>query len=234
MVTAIFTFYDGLDFFLPHGLKGRPFSYSFQADQSLKHLIEALGLPHVESGRLLVNGADSELHTLLHEGDRVEVFAASCDSDPDLRFILDVHLGRLAVYLRMIGFDTAYRNDFTDPQLVQLAVEEDRILVTRDRRLLMHTVIRRGYCPRSLLPGEQLREVVQRYNLASRRDRAPRCPECNLALAPVEKSTILDRLEPLTKRYYEEFSLCPGCRRIYWKGSHWNRVEALLLAASAE
>lgn len=228
MVMAMFHFHDDLSFFLEHERRGGAFPYSFEADQSVKHLIEALGVPHTEIGSVQVNGSPAAINALLQEGDRLDVFAAASQTEEDLRFILDNHLGRLAAYLRVMGFDALYRNDYDDPELVQTAAEQDRILITRDRRLLMHNRVRRGYCPRSLEPTEQLHEVIRRYGVTRERRSTPRCLICNVILESVAKEAVIDRLEPLTKQFYYEFSICPSCNRVYWKGSHWERMEKMI------
>lgn len=150
------------------------------------------------------------------------------------RAVLDNHLGRLAAYLRMLGFDTLYRNDYSDEELAALLAEDSRILLTRDRRLLMRKVVRYGYCLRSLDPLEQLREVIRRFDLLRRKRPFHRCLRCNHPLERVEKSAILDRLEPKTKVYYEEFVRCPACDQIYWQGSHFERMQAMVTEISAQ
>jgi uncharacterized protein with PIN domain len=228
MVTAIFRFHNDLGFFLAHHTRGRDFPYSFEADQSLKHLIEALGVPHTELGKLEINGSPAVPNALLQEGNRVDVFAAGSQGEEDLRFILDNHLGRLAAYLRVMGFDSLYRNDYGDPELVETASEQERILITRDRRLLMHNRVTQGYCPRSLEPETQLQEVIKRYGITREKRSTPRCLKCNMRLEPVNKESVIERLEPLTRKYFKEFSTCPSCKRVYWKGSHWERMERMI------
>jgi uncharacterized protein with PIN domain len=142
--------------------------------------------------------------------------------------LLDNHLGRLAAYLRMLGFDCLYHNDYSDEELAEILQHEERILLTRDRRLLMRNVVSHGYCPRSLDSLEQLTEVIQRFELAKRIQPFHRCLRCNHPLEPVSKEAVLDRLEPLTRLYFDEFQICPDCKQIYWKGSHYERMERLI------
>ena len=144
------------------------------------------------------------------------------------RFLHDNHLGRLAAYLRMLGFDCLYRNDYQDQELTEIQQGEERILLTRDRRLLMRKAVADGYCLRSLNSFEQLREVVQRFDLTRHMLPFHRCLRCNHLLEPVDKEAILDRLERLTKRYFDQFHICPACGQIYWKGSHYERMEKLV------
>jgi uncharacterized protein with PIN domain len=153
------------------------------------------------------------------------------------RFILDNHLGKLAAYLRMFGFDAAYRNDYQDDELAQVTVDLSLILLTRDRQLLMRKTIRFGYLIRSLDPENQVLEIFQRFNLTDKITPFHRCLRCNNPLKPIEKDLIIHRLQPLTKKYFEEFHICPACHQLYWKGSHYDRMEKLiakLIAASKD
>ena len=200
----------------------------FQGRQSLKHLVESLGVPHPEIGQVQVNSQEAKLSAITQDGDRVEVHPVpnSCPVEP--RFLLDSHLGRLAAYLRMLGFDCLYRNDYDDAELAGILQRDERILLSRDRRLLMRKVVTHGYCPRSLDSLEQLTEVVGRFDLTKSISPFHRCVRCNHPLEPVSKEAILNRLEPLTKQYFDEFHICPDCEQIYWKGSHYERMQELI------
>ncbi len=233
MITANFHFYAELNDFLPAERKDAAFPYAFEDHQSIKHLIEALGIPHTEVQSIQVNGSPVGFSYTPQAGDSIEVFPFSNASDGedvphDLRFILDNHLGRLAAYLRMMGFDTLYRNDYQDEELAQVAHQENRILLTRDRRLLMRSMVQRGYWVRSQNPKQQLVEISKRYQLNGRIEPFQRCLRCNHPLEAVRKEQILSRLEPLTKQYYDEFHICPACGQIYWKGSHYERMQILI------
>jgi uncharacterized protein with PIN domain len=170
---------------------------------------------------------------LVKEGDQVEVYPSPAAGNASVEqglpcFILDNHLGRLAVYLRMLGFDTLYRNDFQDEELAQVSDREGRILLTRDKRLLMRNLVQQGYWLRSKIPRRQLEEVVGRFGLAAIAQPFKRCVRCNEPLVIVRKEDILHRLKPLTRQYYDEFRLCPACDQIYWKGSHYQRMCGLI------
>lgn len=201
---------------------------AFNGRQSVKHLIESLGVPHTEAGIVLINGKEGQLSEIAV--DSSSIFVNSADSIPPVepRFVLDGHLGRLAAHLRMLGFDCLYRPEYEDSHLARLAQEDRRILLTRDRRLLMRKSVEYGYCPRSLDPRQQLVEVVKRYGLAGKIAPFFRCIRCNQRLVHVSKDVIQDRLEPLTKKYFNEFRICPDCQQIYWKGSHLGRMEAMV------
>jgi uncharacterized protein with PIN domain len=228
MSTATFLFSDRLNDFLPRDLRGQPIPIHFRERQSIKHLAESLGVPHPEIGRVQVNGRDQPLSVITLDQDYVEIHPSANGYTGKPRFVLDNHLGRLAAYLRMLGFDCLYWNDASDARLAEAAQEEARILLSRDRRLLMRKSVTDGYCLRSLDPPEQLSEVVRRFDLASRAQPFHRCLRCNHLLEPVRKEDILDRLQPLTKQYFDEFHICPACAQIYWKGSHYERMQALV------
>ena len=235
MKTARFDFDPNLQPLLKRDLRGGPVEVHFKGQQSAKHLIESLGIPHTEIGRLTNLGKDIGLGYIVQNGDRVEVGAVPpADLTEEPRFVLDGHLGRLASHLRMLGLDCTYDNGFEDEELVRISVGEERILLTRDRMLLMHKVITQGYLIQSLDPTEQLYEVVRRYKLQKWVKPFQRCMKCNHPLEPVAKETILEKLEPLTKKYYDEFKLCPACDQVYWKGSHFEKMSRLIDSISAE
>jgi hypothetical protein len=144
------------------------------------------------------------------------------------RFILDTHLGRLAAYLRLLGFDALYRNDAGDEALAATAAAERRILLTRDRGLLKRGQVTHGYCLRTTDSRRQLAEVVRRFDLSGAARPFTRCLRCNGLLAPVPKEAVLDRLPPLTRRNYDEFGRCETCGKVYWKGPHYDRLRSLV------
>ena len=228
-LTATFHFNGALGDFLSSEQCNAAIACSFNPGQSVKHLVESLGIPHTEVAEIQVNGALVDFGYLVADGDQVQVYPLTVESPADEpRFILDNHLGRLAVYLRMLGFNSLYRNDFQDEELAQLASQQERILLTRDRRLLMRNQVRRGYWLRSKTPQVQLEEVVRRYDLACRAAPYRRCMRCNGLLHPVEKEKVLHQLKPLTRRYFDDFRICADCQQVYWKGSHYERMQALI------
>ncbi len=243
MNLAQFTFLGELNDFLPPTLQNTAFGYSFEDHQTIKHVIESIGVPHTEINHLRVNDSPVDFAFHATNGDQVIVFPISfkpeagdiiLQSDPGQAstFILDNHLGRLAAYLRMLGFDTLYRNDYQDEELAQVASQENRTLLTRDRRLLMRNAIPSGYWIRHQDPQSQLGEVCRHFALPGRISPFQRCLRCNHPLEPVSKEEILSRLEPLTRLYFDEFHRCPACDQIYWKGSHYDRMQTLLAKLS--
>ena len=237
---ACFRFYAELNEFLPNHQQYRLILVEFKGRQSVKHLIESSGIPHTEVDVVLANGQSVDFSYLVQQDDRIAVYPVfeSLDITPLLRlrpsplrvsrFVLDGHLGRLAAYLRMLGFDTLYRNDFDDEELAEISAAQQRILLTRDRGLLKRSKVLRGFCLRTKDPHQQLLDVVQRFDLQSQIAPFTRCIACNGILETVQKSEILDQLQPKTRKYFNEFSRCVDCGKIYWQGSHHERMQALV------
>jgi uncharacterized protein with PIN domain len=209
---------------------------------SVKDAIEARGVPHPEVDLVLVDGRPVGFDYRVRPGDRIAVYGLDRSAElaglPGLMpappeppvFVADGHLGRLARYLRTLGFDTWYEPHAGDGRLARVSADEDRILLTRDRGLLKRSIVRLGYLPRSDDPAEQLREVAARYGLAERARPFSRCVRCNSILRAVDRAAVAERLanEPRTLRYFDTFAECSGCGSIYWPGSHFDRLSALL------
>lgn len=228
MSTAEFYFYGRLSFFLQRDHRDHPIIVHFWGRQSIKHLAESLGVPHPEIGRIQVNGRDDALGRIAQNDDRVGVHPIENGCPVEPRFLLDGHLGRLTAHLRMLGFDCLYQNSFEDAEMAEIVQREERILLTRDRRLLMRKSVAYGYCLRSLESLEQVKEVIQRFELTDKIHPFHRCLRCNHPLESVEKDAILGQLEPLTRQYFDEFHICPACGQIYWQGSHYERMQSLI------
>jgi uncharacterized protein len=209
---------EPLRFLLPVRHRGGEVTVPADGVSSPLHVVESLGVPRTEIGELRVHG------------DVIEVLPVPRPQRPtDPRFVLDVHLGTLARRMRLLGLDTAYRNDAADPDLVAQAVAEGRILLTQDRGLLRRRALPRGGYVRGDRPDEQLRDVLDRFDPPL----APwtRCPACNGRLAAVPKEAVEHLLEPGTRRSYEEFSRCPDCGRVYWRGAHAGRLADIVARA---
>jgi uncharacterized protein len=246
MLSASFRFYGALNDFLPVARRQATLVCSVDPSASVKDLIEALGVPHPEVDLLVVNGEPVDFAYLVREGDRVAAYPRFHQLDvqvtgrlgaPDQaepRFVADVHLGRLAAYLRLAGFDTAYRNDYADRELVALSASEDRTLLTRDVGVLKHRLVTRGCFLRATQPRRQLVEVLSRFNLVARAVPFTRCLRCNAMLQAVAMDRIEHRLQPRTRQFYTQFSTCPVCERVYWDGSHYEHMSRLLRSALAE
>ena len=236
--TVRLNLHGDLDFFLRSGARGGSIERSLSEKTSVKDVIESCGVPHPEVDLILANGQPVDLHYAITSDADIELYpvGAGIPKFKEQRlqattasgFIADGHLGKLARDLRLLGFDVAYDSRAEDRQLLRVMERENRALLTRDRRLLMHAVVKIGYCPRSQDAYEQTIEVIRRFNLL--RSLAPftRCLRCNAPLRKVSKAEVLERLEPLTKIYYEQFRCCTGCGQIYWAGSHFSKLQKRL------
>ncbi len=235
MTIAFFQFYDELNYFLPAARKETSFSHKFKERASIKDAIESLGVPHPEVNSIVVNGKGVDFSYLIEDGDRISVYPVSKSDPPTVllrppypqvpRFLLDVHLGKLTSFLRMLGFDSWYRNDYEDEELARISAEETRILLTRDLGLLKRSIVTYGYYIRATEPETQVRELLQRYDLFNLVQLCGRCVSCNGLLQPVEKELILHRLLPQTKEEIDEFKICGECAKIYWQGSHYDKIQ---------
>jgi hypothetical protein len=207
---------------------------------SIKDLIESLRIPHTEIGSLTVNGRKVDFSYRLNHGDDIRVFSPAPGLDPcrsdllrpvtlkDIRFLVDVNVVKLGTLLRMVGFDCAIPSHLDDAEIAETAVRQGRILLTRDRNLLKRKIVVHGHLVRNHLPKQQLYEILLLYGLQNKLRPYTRCMKCNTPLNRVNKADVLHRLEPLTKKYYEIFFYCHGCRSIYWSGSHKSGMDEIL------
>jgi uncharacterized protein with PIN domain len=245
MKKVFLRFYAELNDFLPPERRMVSFPWLFHVASRVRDVIESVGVPHTEVDLILVNGHSVDFSHVIEDGDRISVYPVfeSMDITPVLRlrphplrqprFVLDVHLGRLAGYLRMMGFDALYRNSYTDRELAGLSGSEDRILLTRDVGLLKRTAVTHGYFVRETSPRRQLREVLRRFDLTGLAAPFTRCIVCNGLLQPAEKETVKDALPPKILETQTGFLRCESCGRVYWKGSHYDRMQKLIASLSA-
>src|SRR5262249_11784535 len=208
MGKASFRFYASLNDFLPPAVRQSSFVHSFNASASVKDMIEAIGAPHTEVELILVGGRPVDFTYIVADGDRLSVypFFESLNISPllrvrprqpdQIRFVLDGHLGKLAAYLRMLGFDALYRNDCDDDELAEISSREERILLTRDCGLLKRSVVKLGYKVRETDPRKQLLETIRRFDLIKSLSPFRRCLRCNGLLELISKEAITDRLQP--------------------------------------
>lgn len=233
-------FYEELNDFLAADLRKVEFTHEIHRRASVKDVIESFAVPHPEIEIILVNGKSVDFSYIVQDGDHISVYPTfeSLDVTPLLRlrprplrtsrFIIDANLGALAKYLRLLGMDCLYQNNYSDKEVAEISSAENRIVLTRDRTLLQRKLITHGYCVRADKPLKQTKEVLKRFDLF--RSLAPftRCTHCNGILETVDKEKIIKRLEPLTRKYYDNFLICPDCNRIYWEGSHFRRASLLV------
>jgi len=244
MQQAWFRFYEELNDFLPVLKRKISFTYSFKGNPSVKDAIEAIGIPHVEVDMIMVNGTSVDFSYKLRNEDQVSVYPVfeslnitgitSLREKPlrIMKFIPDVHLGKLSKYLRLCGFDTVFDTILSDKEIIDLSLKEHRIILTRDRGLLKNKRVTHGYWVRSIRPEEQLREILQRFDLKNNLHPFIRCMECNGMLNNVPKEEIMNRLLPKTIDYYTEFKRCLECGKIYWEGSHYERLKEFIMTVS--
>jgi len=244
MPSVTFRVYAELNDFLPPRRRKRAFVQEVAPRSSVKDAIEALGVPHPEVDLLLVDGQPAGFSHLLLGGERVAVYPRFRTIDVagvslvspgriEPRFVLDVHLGRLAAYLRLAGFDAAYNNDAADSDLAASSSRETRVLLTRDVGLLYRNEVRHGYFVRETLPARQLLEVIRHFALAGRLRPFTRCLRCNVPVEEVTDESALAHVPPRVRARHTEFRLCPACGRVYWKGTHYEWMTGLLRRVTA-
>lgn len=235
-----FRCYAELNDFLPQEHRQRQFVQALKTPVTLGEALESLQLPLSEVDLVLVNGRPGSLDHRLYENDYISVFPSfetldisklKGEQTPALRltrFILDAHLGKLAKYLRMLGFDTLYRNDYGDKEIINIALKEKRIILTRDKLLLQSRRVTHGYYVRSTEKHKQLKEVVGKFDLYSQFKSFSRCMTCNAELILRNKEDVEHLLEEGILQLYKKFYFCPACSKVYWKGSHFKRMETFI------
>lgn len=233
------------DFVAPES-RGVAVRRPFRSHQTVKDVVEAMGIPHTEIDLIVVDGEPVDFANRPRPGARIAVYPLfeALDIEPitrlrpvplrEPRFVVDVNLGRLARLLRLLGFDVIWTSDMDDAELARIGSAHQRILLTRDRGLLERREITHGLFVHADRPLEQIVEVVRRLDLGARFAPFTRCLRCNGRLVAVSKEEVLDQLEPLTRRFYDEFSRCTDCGRIYWAGSHHRNLVALVREIDAE
>jgi uncharacterized protein with PIN domain len=233
-------YYAELNDFLPQDKRGYDGLYTIGDNQSISDFFSSIGVTPEKVDLILLNGRSVALHEKLCDGDRLScypVFESLNIRDTTRirpvplrqpRFILDVHLGKLASFLRMMGFDTLYRPDAADSQLLDISLNEERTLVSKDKELLHHDLLTRGYRVLSDDPREQLVELLHRFDLYSCVSPFSRCIRCNTLLESIQKEKIISRLPPKVQLYYDEYFYCKTCDQIFWKGSHYEKMRAFI------
>jgi len=230
-------FYAQLNDFLRHNHAGRKIEHEYVLKSSIKDIIESHGVPHTEVGLILVNGDSADWEIIPDGGSTISVYPYFKSIDvslyskmarefpEDIKFVLDVHLGKLARYLRMAGFDADYENDRSDEILAEISSKSGRILLTRDIGLLKRSNVSYGHFVRNIEAELQLSEIFEKYNLAFADRAFTRCMACNGMLERVDKTSIINRLKPDTIKYFNEFYVCGSCAKLYWPGSHYENMK---------
>lgn len=240
MKTVSIRFYEELNDFLPEENRKVRFEHKFSGQPSVKDMIESLGVPHTEVDMILANGKSVDFTYIVKDKDDISVYPVFESFDikdvqhlrpeplRNPKFVLDVHLGTLARYLRMTGFDSAYRNDLDDDEIVRISLKERRTILTRDKGILKRSEVTHGYYVRNTEPEKQLKEVINRFHLQNKIEEFTRCMECNIPLEKVDKEKIIDCIPPKVKARHDEYFICPNCNRIYWKGTHYEKMKNLI------
>jgi len=234
--TCTFRFYEELNEFLPGRFRKKSFEYSFTGTPSVKNSIEAIGVPHTEVDLILVDGVSVDFEILLKGGEKVSVYPVfeTLDISPlirlrpkplrESRFVVDVNLGKLAQKLRLLGFDSLFRNNLEDDEIIQISIKEKRIILTRDLGILKQTAVTHGYWVRNTNPQKQLREVVERLQLQNCFRPFTRCSTCNGSLTSANIEEVRGKVSEDTFSMCNEFWKCTGCGQIYWEGSHFSKI----------
>lgn len=244
--TVSIQFYAELNDFIHREKRGAAFEVYLNGPTSVKDLIESQGVPHTEVGSIMLKHEAVDFCCLVSDGDHINVYPETQKLDPtrsarlhnrplaQIKFVLDTHLGKLAKYLRMLGFDTLYKNDYEDEQLAEIASQQQRIVLSRDRGLLKRKIIEYGHYVRHTQPLEQLAEIMQWLDLQKHLKPFSRCTTCNGLLHSVSKKDIESQLAPKTRQYYNEFKQCAGCKQIYWKGTHYQQLQQIVQDITGE
>jgi uncharacterized protein with PIN domain len=237
---AKFRFYAELNDFLSLEKKQVLFAYSFKGNPAVKDTIEAIGVPHTAIDIILANGKSVKFSYLLQDGDFISVYPIFKKLDitdvihlqkklPDkLKFIVDVHLGKLAKYLRMLGFDVIYQNNYRTTEILNMAVTEKRIILTKSIALLKNEAAKLGCWIRAKYLVKQLIEVIHHFNLITKIKPFSRCMLCNGIIKEVAKKSIIDKLPKKTDQYFKDFGQCKLCGKIYWQGSHYHNMQIFI------
>jgi uncharacterized protein len=238
-------FYAELRDFLSPARRAGEIVHAFHEPGSVKDVIESYGVPHTEVELILANGTSVDFSYQVRDGDHISVYPVFESFDVsglvrvrpqplrEMRFVLDVHLGKLARRLRLLGFDCHYQRDAADAELVAIATGDRRILLTRDLGLLKRKAITHGTFVRSTDPREQVKEIVRRFQLAGDIHPFTRCIACNGLLRDVAKATVEQHLPPMTRQLYHRFRRCADCGKTYWRGAHHGRLAAMVAEARA-
>lgn len=233
-------FYEELNYFIEKKYKKKEIECEYKKNSTVKKIIEDFGVPHSEVDLILVNGISTDFNYKVKDKDRISVYPAfeSFDIKEESRvrqeplrrtnFILDVHLGKLARYLRICGFDTLYRNDYKDEEIVEISKKEKRIILTRDKGLLKRKKVTHGYYVKKQNIKEQIEEIIKRFQLEKILKILSICPVCNSKIENIKKQDIKNKVPEYIYKTKNDFKYCPNCEKVYWKGTHWKNINQVL------
>jgi len=242
--SAEFRFYEELNDFLAPERRKTTFPVPIDRGRSVKDAIESVGVPHTEVDLVLVDGTSVAFGHVLHGGERVAVYPVfeRLDIAPivrlrpsplrETRFVLDCHLGKLARHLRMAGFDRLWETDYGDEEIVALSVTQKRVVLTRDKGLLKRRAVERGHFVRETQSEKQFCEVVRAFQLERLLKPFTRCRVCNSTLREVSGESVRGRVPEKVRGAQEDFTECPDCGRVFWRGTHYERLSRILRAVA--
>jgi uncharacterized protein with PIN domain/sulfur carrier protein ThiS len=240
MKSVLIRFYEELNDFLPKARQKKTFLCEFTGNPSIKDLIESVGVPHSEIDLILVNGKSVNFNYSVQDGDKISVYPVFESLDisevqhlramplRNTKFVVDVQLGVLAKYLRMLGFDALFKNNFSFEELIKFSLDERRTILTKNGELLKRKEIIQGYFVRNNLPKNQIKEILSRFDLVKNIKEFTRCLVCNSLLETINKNEIEYLLPPKVKESKNEFWICKTCNKIYWKGTHYLNMEKMI------
>ena len=240
MYRVYFRFYEELNDFLPGLKKKKRFVHNYIDRASVKDMIEVLGIPHTEIDLILVNGKSIDFRYIINDGDDVSVYPVFESFDisdaqhlrpkplREPKFVVDVQLGKLVRYLRMLGFDVLYSNSYNDDEIVTVSRIEKRRILTKDRNILKRSEVTHGYFVRNDDIVNQTKEIIKRFDLKKDINEFTRCLECNNFLQSVIKEDIIDQIPTKVARWHDTFFICSNCKKIYWQGTHHQKMNTLI------
>ncbi|UCH64681.1 MAG: Mut7-C ubiquitin/RNAse domain-containing protein [Ignavibacterium sp.] len=235
-----FRFYEELNDFLPEPKKKKRFEHLFIDRASVKDMVEALGVPHTEIDLILVNGKSVNFNYIINDGDDISIYPVFESLDisnvqhlrpkplREPRFVVDEHLGKLAKYLRMFGFNTYYKNHYDSDELVEISLNDKRAILTKNKNVLKRSEVTHAYFVRSFDVENQVREIIKRFDLQKEINEFSRCMECNGLLQPVKKETIINQIPPKVANWLDTFFKCSKCNKIYWQGTHHQKMNSFI------
>ncbi len=225
-------FYSELNDLLPDHRKNTDFEAEFKDKRSVKDIIEAFGVPHTEVDIIIANGESIDFKYILQGGDQISVYPAFekpniqnilhlCPAPPfKTRFIVDINLGDIVKLMRVLGFDVYYDQDLSNQNIIELSKKDDRIIITKSRKLLKFKDVAYGLLLHSGTTEAQIKDIIYRLEIKDKVRPFSRCLRCNGILSSVPKEEIEDRIPPKTRSFCDQYSHCESCNKIYWEGTH--------------
>ena len=240
MPNVIIRFYEELNDFLPENKRKTDVDVVLKGRQSIKDMIESLGVPHTEVDLILVNNRSVDFRYILQDNDRISVYPVferlNITHITRLRkiplrrnkFIADINLGNIVKYMRVLGLDVYHDSLLSNRDIIEISNNKNRIILTQNKKLLKFKDVSHGMFIRPGTTIEQIRRIIDYLDIKNDMKPFSRCLGCNTQLRSVQKNNILDRIPPKTKEWCHEYGQCPSCDKIYWKGTHFMKMEKVV------